>query len=609
MKRITLLILCAVLFFSLPLTAYAATDGEGVLITVVIPNAPQPTPAPAPELPEITVFPVAVFENREGNRREIIRVYELWEDESAAQIPRHSFDREGFHFELAEITRQTIPGFSTRVHTELVTVNTQTNDLATVIQLLSPTLEFATEDGYFGILALDVSSIHMEQAGTRTSSSTVTTTREFPHLSAPDMALVPRTVTDRNRTYELTDVQWRQQSGTNIDYRDVPTTFTAVATYSRTTTSTVVTGFVTTAEYHGTVSRVSTGVTRYTVYFLGVPILSPIITQPSGGTGEETTGAETVTVENKPNDYEPANDAPESNGENGINGDDVVNGTNGANEVNGEGSTNGEKTDYAEYEPTVTNGEYEEATETEDEDEPITTGGSNTPFIAAIIFLSLLVIGLLCFINKSRIAGFMSRSKAGKAAVMLLVMLFISQVAITNVYAAPPPYSFGGGQSAVHMDESRHTVGNARDRPGDFTIVTPTTYLYGDFLGTLHVERLNRSVRVYAGATMEAMDYGAGHFSFTGLNTGNTGLIGHNRGSRNGFFSFVRLLQHGDVITLTANGITRSYAVSMQYTVSENDFSPLMAFGDNRLTLITCVEYQPGLRRVAVAIETQSEVH
>ena len=81
--------------------------------------------------------------------------------------------------------------------------------------------------------------------------------------------------------------------------------------------------------------------------------------------------------------------------------------------------------------------------------------------------------------------------------------------------------------------------------------------------------------------------------------------MGHNRGARNGFFSFVRLLQHGDVITLTANGFTRSYAVTMQYTIDENDFSPLMAFGDNRLTLVTCVEYQPGLRRVAVATEIQ----
>jgi len=191
--------------------------------------------------------------------------------------------------------------------------------------------------------------------------------------------------------------------------------------------------------------------------------------------------------------------------------------------------------------------------------------------------------------------------KAGRNIAMLLVVLLVAQVSIRNVYAAPPSYQFGGGQSAVHIDENRH-AGNSRDRPEDFIITTPTIYQYGDFLGTLHVERLNRTIRIHAGATMEAMNSGAGHFSFTGLNTGNTGLVGHNRGNR-GFFSFVRLLYEGDILTLSTDGITRSYAVSLQYTIDENDFSPLMTFGDNRLTLVTCVENQPGLRRVAVATE------
>jgi LPXTG-site transpeptidase (sortase) family protein len=101
---------------------------------------------------------------------------------------------------------------------------------------------------------------------------------------------------------------------------------------------------------------------------------------------------------------------------------------------------------------------------------------------------------------------------------------------------------------------------------------------------------------------MEAMDKGGGHFSFTGLNIGNTAIIGHNRGSA-GFFIFVKDLKEGDVITLETNGITRTYAVSMLYTVHESDFEPLLQFGDNRLTLVTCVEYQRNQRRIAVAVE------
>jgi LPXTG-site transpeptidase (sortase) family protein len=594
MKRFMLFILCAALLCVLPLTVYAADD-EGVLITVVIPQTPQPIAAPSPEQPEITVFPVAVYENSEGNRREIIRVYELWEHENVTQIPRNSFVREGFYYELAEITRQTLPGFSTRLYSETVTVNTQTNDLATVMQLLSPTLEFATEDGYFGILTLDISTIHMEQAGTRTTNSTVTTIREFPHLSAPDTSLVPRTVTDRNRTYELTDVEWRQQSSTNIDYRDVPASFTAVATYARTATSTVVTGYVTTAEYLGTVSRISTEVTRYTVYFLGVPIISPVISQPASDTGVTETDKDIC----EPVGHDNTDGVPVVNGTSDTDAD-TADGDNDVNGVNGVNGTNGEEYPYAGSDADANGYESDNGA---DEEPETTERRQYAPFIAVIILLSLIIAGLIGFINKARIAGFISRAKAGKAVALVLVVLMAAQLSISNVYAAPPPYRFGGGQSAVHINENRHNI-NARDRPGDFIITTPSIYQYGDFLGILHVERLNRAVRVYAGATTEAMDNGAGHFSFTGLNTGNTGLVGHNRGTRNGFFSFVRLLQEGDIITLDAGGITRTYTVSLLYTINENDFSPLMAFGDNRLTLVTCVEYQPGLRRVAVATET-----
>jgi LPXTG-site transpeptidase (sortase) family protein len=262
---------------------------------------------------------------------------------------------------------------------------------------------------------------------------------------------------------------------------------------------------------------------------------------------------------------------------------------------------NGDEYAYVEYSPDT----YDYDVYCEYEQEAELANGNNAPFIAVILILLLVIAGLLGFIFKTQLLGLLSRMKKSKIAVMLLVMLIIAPLAITTTYAAPPFHFGGGNRAEVHINENRNAV-TSHDRQfiGEISAAN-AIYHYGDFLGTLHVERLNRTVRVYAGATMEAMDYGAGHFSFTGLNTGNTGLVGHNRGRRNGFFSFVRLLHEGDIITLTTGDLTRSYAVSMQYTIDEHDFSPLMAFGDNRLTLITCVEYQPSLRRVAVAVEIQ----
>ena len=170
----------------------------------------------------------------------------------------------------------------------------------------------------------------------------------------------------------------------------------------------------------------------------------------------------------------------------------------------------------------------------------------------------------------------------------------------------PPPYAFGGGERVIHFNEntaSHSNSSNSHSQTATHISTMNPDYEYGAFLGVLTVERLGRTVRIYGGATMESMDFGAGHFSFTGLNYGNVGLIGHNRGARNGFFSFVRLLQYGDILTLDMGGIVRTYEVFMRTIVYETDFSPLQQFGCNRITLVTCVEYVRNQRRIVSARE------
>lgn len=223
----------------------------------------------------------------------------------------------------------------------------------------------------------------------------------------------------------------------------------------------------------------------------------------------------------------------------------------------------------------------------------------------------------------------MSRKK--KLATLMAISLSLAQATPALASSRPPANHFGGGVSDIHFAEPAtashlasdfhmagwsYPMGTARPsiqghhgHPGSMlgleihTHNAPNGYAYGEFLGVLEVQRLNRRVNVYGGATMSAMDKGAGHFSFTGLDGGNTGLIGHNRGRTNGFFGFVRLLQEGDIITLTRGDTVRTFVVSHSFIVDETDFSPLQQFGDNRLTLVTCVEYQRSQRRIAVALE------
>ena len=276
MKRIITAIVFAALLLMLPLTAYA---DNSVMITVVIPQFEPPEPAPAP-MPRNYLYPVSVRENRENGRREIIRTYELTARQRSSNISREAFVRDGWLFELADITRCETSSTTTRAHVETVTIETATNDMAAILGQLAQTMEYRANDGYIGNLSLDVSTIRVEVAGTRSVSSTVSATREYPHLSSNDTSLIPRTITENGRTLTLSNIEWRVQNTVTIDHFPIAESFTAIATYTGTAWRTVVTGYVTTAEYRGTLSRITPGNTVYTAHFHGIPIVSPIINEP-----------------------------------------------------------------------------------------------------------------------------------------------------------------------------------------------------------------------------------------------------------------------------------------------------------------------------------------
>lgn len=287
MKRILITISIACVFLAVypVINAFGADDDSkprsNVTITVVMPEAavtpaPEVTPTPTPTPEPIMMYPVDVRETVEGGVRQIVKTYELNATESPADIPRSDFERLGWKYSLTDILRKETASMETRDHIEKVTLNTETKEVEKILPLLSQTMEFTALDGFVGVLGLDVTSIKVETAGTRTSSYTMNITREYPHLSTNDSSFVPKTVTDKGKTYNLVGVEWKPIRVEVVDYVDVPTSYTAVATYSATGSSTVVTGYITTAEYKGVLSKLIQGKAVYTAYFIGEEIRTPL---------------------------------------------------------------------------------------------------------------------------------------------------------------------------------------------------------------------------------------------------------------------------------------------------------------------------------------------
>ena len=215
------------------------------------------------------LFPVQVEEIDLGGSRRVVRIYELAEDEDPAHIRTESFEREGFNFTLGEITRNRSERLSIRHHVEVVIIDTATQNLNAILSQLDDTLHFESEDGYAGVLSLDLSSVNTQVAGHRSQNFTIREYRTFPNLSNTDISLIPASITAGGRTLTLHDVRWDAAQTDAIDFERIASTYTAHAVYTGTGTRSVTSGYVTTAYFRGEVSRTVEGANTFTVTFIG----------------------------------------------------------------------------------------------------------------------------------------------------------------------------------------------------------------------------------------------------------------------------------------------------------------------------------------------------
>lgn len=225
------------------------------------------------------------------DRTELRKVYDLSPEADPAGIPRSDFELGGFAYTFVDILRQELPEYEERQHTETVTLDSKKKDMESVLALLPQEREVVTEDGLSGVLSLKLDTVRVEVAGYGSSSKKVTATRTYPNLEGQDTSYIPKTVEDDGRTLTLQTIQW-EAVGSEGNER-----YTATATYSGTAKSSYVSGYTVTADYVGTVSRISLDRVRYVAIFSGVSLnpVEPDTTpdDPNGqGTVIEDTGTE-----------------------------------------------------------------------------------------------------------------------------------------------------------------------------------------------------------------------------------------------------------------------------------------------------------------------------
>lgn len=225
--------------------------------------------AAEPELTAQACYPTAVTRTENGS--EIRKMYDLGPTDDPTGIPRSDFEQDGLHYTLVDLLKQELPENESRQHTETVSVSSKSKDMATVLALLPESKEFITEDGLTGILTLKLDSIKVEAAGYGSSTKELTAKRTYSSLATQDTSSIPKNIEDNSHELTLQCINWQT---------DPAGCFTAVATYSGSTTSTYIKGYTVTANYTGTVSRIALNKTRYVAIFEGESI-EPITPEPS----------------------------------------------------------------------------------------------------------------------------------------------------------------------------------------------------------------------------------------------------------------------------------------------------------------------------------------
>lgn len=122
-------------------------------------------------------------------------------------------------------------------------------------------------------------------------------------------------------------------------------------------------------------------------------------------------------------------------------------------------------------------------------------------------------------------------------------------------------------------------------------------------LGILQIPRIDLTVNVYdVPDEVEAMRHGLAHLRETSAWVGNVGLAGHDSGEGD-FFRNLNQLSEGDEIFFTTGLGTKTYRVVSSTVVHESDWSLFGMTEDNRLTLLTCVQFDRAQRLVVQAVQ------
>lgn len=206
-------------------------------------------------------------QNLNGSQQ-LIKTYTLPPGGDPQQLIEEPFEQEGYRYTFADIVKEENQVSDRKYHTETVTLETETKDLGKILEQLATTLDY--DDGtYSGVLTLDHTAIRTEASGYTSQAKNITATKTIGPLDRNDMSYVPATTVKDGVTLNLSNVDWQIIGTDLVGDTLAPASYQAVATYSGKSYHKVATGYITSADYVGEVTRDDVESVTYKVTYLG----------------------------------------------------------------------------------------------------------------------------------------------------------------------------------------------------------------------------------------------------------------------------------------------------------------------------------------------------
>lgn len=215
--------------------------------------------------------PVSVDRKNQDGNEYIIKTYEVAIGFDPSLLIENGFEQDGFLFAHLSTEMKENEKKETKVITESVTIETQTDNRDGILKRLPAYKEYDKE-GFKGNLELNKESISTKASSYTTKSYTISTIKEYPGLMYADPSYVPQTAVKDGHTLPLVNVNWTVMGTGLAGDTLIPTEYKATASYSKNVSNKVASSYITTANYAGTVTKSSINTVFYTLTYVGTPI-------------------------------------------------------------------------------------------------------------------------------------------------------------------------------------------------------------------------------------------------------------------------------------------------------------------------------------------------